>query len=585
MDHAVLQSIARELAQDLAGQCVQDVAQLDSHRFLLRFQRPPFPRVHAGVHPRLSTIHLARGVKVPTEPTPLAVTLTRHLEGKVVTSVVKPPAERMITFRFGETLSLVVELMGKASNLLLMDGDMRILAFARDHAGAFRRPIEGAVYEPPPPHPAAAGHTLDRVTPEALRDILSAGGDDPERARALVTSLAGMSIHAAREIVHRVAQGADPWEVFGELRARIDAGPFDPVLYAPGDPGSLAETRALTSRNLFAFPFPLAHAVEACLTGASHATLNEAEEVATNLLLRHYACLAVRDSLAGVLKGEARRARDLAARLTAELEESRLAVARDRRRGELILAGLHGARRVGAEVIVSDPWDEAGGEVRVPIDPKIDLAANADRWFRSARRAGRRQEILPDRLRALEARAAECETALEGCRKAGSLEDLRTMEEALRARGIVSAVRRKDRPDVARRAEYIPVREFTTSDGMTVIVGRSSAENDEVTFRIAAPHDLWLHAAGRPGAHVVVRNPARKSALPDRSVMEAAAIAAWFSKARDEKQVDVHVAWRRHVRKGRGMSPGKVMLRRFRTVRVAPALPRGAHGPQDARVR
>jgi predicted ribosome quality control (RQC) complex YloA/Tae2 family protein len=73
-----------------------------------------------------------------------------------------------------------------------------------------------------------------------------------------------------------------------------------------------------------------------------------------------------------------------------------------------------------------------------------------------------------------------------------------------------------------------------------------------------------------------VRNPQRKPALPERTVLEAAAIAAWYSKGRDEKHVDVHVAWRRHVRKGKGMPSGMVMLKKFRSVRVRPQLPEGA---------
>jgi predicted ribosome quality control (RQC) complex YloA/Tae2 family protein len=163
--------------------------------------------------------------------------------------------------------------------------------------------------------------------------------------------------------------------------------------------------------------------------------------------------------------------------------------------------------------------------------------------------------------------------ALEQAGSARGTASLESLERELQQEGILRAVRRTGPAAVGRKARYIPVSTYTTRDGFTVLVGRSSAENDELTFRVAAPDDLWLHAAGWPGAHVVVRNPRRLRELPDATVREAAAIAAWHSKGRDEPELDVHVSFRRHVRKGRGMSPGMVMLRKHRTVRVAPALP------------
>jgi predicted ribosome quality control (RQC) complex YloA/Tae2 family protein len=111
-----------------------------------------------------------------------------------------------------------------------------------------------------------------------------------------------------------------------------------------------------------------------------------------------------------------------------------------------------------------------------------------------------------------------------------------------------------------------------------VLVGKSGADNDTLTFRIAAPHDFWFHAAGRAGAHVIVRNPRRLRELPEPALTEAAAIAAWFSRGERTGEIDVHYARRKDVRKGKGMSPGMVMLRSYRTVRVRPALPDGDAG-------
>jgi predicted ribosome quality control (RQC) complex YloA/Tae2 family protein len=115
-------------------------------------------------------------------------------------------------------------------------------------------------------------------------------------------------------------------------------------------------------------------------------------------------------------------------------------------------------------------------------------------------------------------------------------------------------------------------------EGFEVLVGRGEDENDALTFRVAAPHDLWMHVGGgTPGSHVVVRNPAKGE--PPRSVVEAAAsIAAWYSKARGAPKVGVDYCRASDVSKPRGAPAGLVEIARFKTVRVRPALPGGVEG-------
>jgi predicted ribosome quality control (RQC) complex YloA/Tae2 family protein len=110
-----------------------------------------------------------------------------------------------------------------------------------------------------------------------------------------------------------------------------------------------------------------------------------------------------------------------------------------------------------------------------------------------------------------------------------------------------------------------------TVDGFEVLVGRGDAENDHLTFRVAEPHDLWLHVAGPAGSHVVVRNPEKLDEVPAAVVERAAELAAWHSKARGARgKVEVHVCRVAEVSKPRGFAPGEVRLRAWRSVRVYP---------------
>jgi predicted ribosome quality control (RQC) complex YloA/Tae2 family protein len=119
-----------------------------------------------------------------------------------------------------------------------------------------------------------------------------------------------------------------------------------------------------------------------------------------------------------------------------------------------------------------------------------------------------------------------------------------------------------DIDDVAKR--------FTSPDGMEVLVGRSAADNDVLTFKIGAQGDFWLHVVGESGSHVVVRNPENLDSLPRDTLRFAAALAARHSKAKNAGRVNVHVARVKDVKKERGAPPGQVTLKRYRAVKASP---------------
>jgi predicted ribosome quality control (RQC) complex YloA/Tae2 family protein len=107
-------------------------------------------------------------------------------------------------------------------------------------------------------------------------------------------------------------------------------------------------------------------------------------------------------------------------------------------------------------------------------------------------------------------------------------------------------------------------------DGYEILVGRGDDENDRLTFEVAAPDDVWMHVVGTPGSHVIVRNPEGLASLPARVVERAAQLAAWYSKSRNARRVEVHVCHARDVSKPPGWAPGKVLLRQWTPLRVRP---------------
>ncbi|HSB61251.1 MAG TPA: NFACT RNA binding domain-containing protein, partial [Vicinamibacteria bacterium] len=225
--------------------------------------------------------------------------------------------------------------------------------------------------------------------------------------------------------------------------------------------------------------------------------------------------------------------------------------------GEALLAF---ASRVvpGAErAELPDPY-EPQRTLSLPLDPRLSPPANAGRLFDKARRIERSRRQIEARLR--EARSV---LAAARARESDVLDarDAAELEPHAPAPGAPAAGEPGSGP-----------RRFLTSRGLTILVGRGARENHHLTFAVARPEDLWLHARDVPGAHVVLRDPEGRAGADD--LREAAELAAFFSESRGEAHVDVHVARRKHLRPARG-GPGRVHVGHSDTLRAVPRDPEG----------
>lgn len=240
-----------------------------------------------------------------------------------------------------------------------------------------------------------------------------------------------------------------------------------------------------------------------------------------------------------------------------------------KRIGELLLANIATAERRGPTVTVTDYYAEGTPRVELEIDENSTLqeaAAHSFTRYTKAKRAAAeiavRLAALEKELASLEAQRVELESVIEAGTEAAL--DLFDDEKTKPSQSPSTARSRK-----AATESVAGARRYRSSDGYEILVGRAARDNDHLTFRVARPHDLWLHAADYPGSHVVVRNSSRKE-IPHRTIVEAAQLAANFSHARRDAKVDVHYTQRKFLAKPKGAAPGLVRMSSFRTITVEP---------------
>jgi predicted ribosome quality control (RQC) complex YloA/Tae2 family protein len=239
-----------------------------------------------------------------------------------------------------------------------------------------------------------------------------------------------------------------------------------------------------------------------------------------------------------------------------------------KRMGDLLLANLANAERQENKVRIKDFYAEGAPMIEIEVDENSTLKAESARYFSRYSKARRATREITKRLNELKQELAK----LEG--KQAELERIVTARDAnaLAAFGDKSHDQKVSRVRARKekRPEKIPgTRRYLSSDGYEILVGRAARDNDQLTFRVARPHDLWLHAGDYPGSHVIVRNPSRKE-IPHRTVIEAAQLAAKFSQASKDAKVVVHHTQRKFLSKPKGAAPGLVRMSSFRSITVEP---------------
>jgi predicted ribosome quality control (RQC) complex YloA/Tae2 family protein len=602
-DTLALAAVRDELERSVLGGRIQRLVFPDQLSLALEVYQPSTGRtaVLLSVHPENGRVQRvanlpARGVE---HDSPFLLLARKHLRDARVVRLRQPPFERVLELDVEQRLEadhhskvvLIVEAMGRRGNLLLVGSDGTILDAIR-RAPPSRNPSRPILphlpYTPPPPQ--------DRLSPLALEaGALAEGarGRSGDLARYLLETVAGLSPAASRELAFRAAgSAAAPLRPVDWERVAAAAR----ALFAPLDTHAWTPTvaRDAAGEPVDCAAYRLSHLEAAGLRLEPAATMSAALSVVYEGRSRAAQRAPLRAEK-GALRAPLERALGQARRrihsLSAQLEAARAEQVPLRQAGDAILAHQHELEPGARELVVDGQ--------RVALDEHLGAVENAQAYFaryRKARDAAARVPALLAAARQDEAHLAELAAlvdvadSMEAIRalrrevaaavRPGSASDDRASEPGAGAttggggrRGTSAAeVGRRGRG--GRRSGTVPKgahQRLPLGAGWEALVGTSAQGNAQVTFDLAGPDDLWLHARGVPGAHVVVRGARPGPAEPPPALLErAAALAAARSGARDAGSVEVDVVPRRHVRKVPNGPPGLVRYSHERTLRVRP---------------
>jgi predicted ribosome quality control (RQC) complex YloA/Tae2 family protein len=566
-DALTLACVAAELQRDLCRGRIQQVLLVDAHAIGFEVYTPGVRhQLLLALQPGTARVHtvsykLRRGVE---RDSPLLLLLRKYARGALIVAIEQPdPTERVLRFALEHpehsATTLIVELIGRQPNAILLNPTGRILeCLHRLSAGdAGRSVLPGQRYVAPPA--LAKLPPFDNGDDDYYARLAQIVAQPGPLWKALVAGIAGLSPTAAREIAWRAQNATDTDDGANVLAvARALQELWAPLHGGGWKPGTIEEEGSVVGfaaypvhfRGRFVEQPSMGAALERFYAEANAARANDAYAVQRGQVL------------AQLKRALAQLERRLAA---LDGDEPPPGAAEALRTQANWLLALGGQIAPGETTLVVDLGNET---LHIALDPLLSPVEQAQRMFKRAAKLARAAEIIPQRRAELLADRELLEQLTLDAQRAANQPELAAVLDELRNAGFLREARQRT-PRV-KGAGGGPLR-FRTVRGVEIIVGRNARQNEQVTFKLARPHDLWLHVRGAPGSHVLLRAP---DPPPDeRDVLAAAQLAAYHSSLRGERRVDVIVTERRWVSHAPGGRIGQVIVTRERVVSVMAEMP------------
>lgn len=573
-DSLTLRLVAAELRDALLGGTIRHIEQANPTTFSLKVVRGVETHwLTLSAHSVHARAHLIQRPPPGQKQSYLADFLTTHIHRGTITAIEQLGWDRILKITVqplsDEPLlpspkALISEFMGKHSNLILIDAtDDRILESLKhidETQSRHREVLPGETYCLPPQQEKAEPRALDEAGFKAIVESLrkESGQGCPSYAkvtwRGLFNKIDGLSPTLAKEIIAR-AEKIPLWDAYQQVIAYFDASNASPQLLFDG------------TEPIAASPMPLHQFSDA--TSQTFGTVSEA-------LCAYYDAITLKEAMASerrALTQALDKQRNLLQRKAKGLQDdlARAEKSEDYRiQGELLLANLHRISRGQTAVALQNYYSPELETLSIPLNPERSPSDNAQAYFKKYTKAKRGRSRILQLIAEVEAAVEVLQLYANQLESAETLDALQQIRTAFIANGYLKPRQKKKQKQQGSEG---PFRKYTSANGFQMYVGKNSQSNDLLLRQIAKPRDMWLHAKQIHGSHVIIRNPENRQDIPMPTLLQAAQLAAYYSKAHHASYVPVDYTWARYVVKRKGNVAGYVHYTHEKTLYVEPALP------------
>ncbi|UOQ85519.1 Rqc2 family fibronectin-binding protein [Gracilibacillus salinarum] len=555
-DGIVTRAVGNELDQELVSGRVLKIYQPTETELVMTIRKHgENKQLLVSAHPSYARIHISNDTyDNPKEPSMYCMMLRKYLSGSFVESVKQIENERIIHIHFQtrneigdpSVKTLVVEVMGKHSNIILIDQERQVILDSIKHISSLqnrhRSILPGSTYVQPPSHQKVDPFCLDGD--QLIRKLdFNAGKLDQQ----LVNTLMGVSPMLAKEIVTRAGLGdlQTYKDAFEQVQLQLAKHQYQP--------------NVMHGKKERFYVIHLTNAME-----------NREDFSSVSKMLDHfYSGKAERDrvkqragDLLRFLTNEQKKNKRKLGKLDQTLEDAKDAD-RYQRDGELLTAHMHLVRHGDKEVEVINYYDPDQSKRIISLNPNKSPSENAQSLFKKYHKLKKSKEMVEEEKKKTYEEMKYLDEIIEQIDSARE-QDIEEIREELQEQGYLkkrqSQSKQKKKP--AKPAPEI----FHATDGTEILVGKNNKQNEYVTNRLARKDEIWLHTKDIPGSHVVIRTHDPS----EDTLLEAAQLAANFSKSKHSSSVPVDYTLIRHVKKPNGAKPGFVTYDNQKTLFVTP---------------
>jgi len=575
-DGITVASIVKELSDNLTGGRIYKIAQPESDEIVMTIKtnadKGYQSKVVLSADASLPLIYVSEeNKKAPMTAPVFCMVLRKHILNGRITSITQPGLERIVRFEvehmdeMGDMRHkvLLIELMGKYSNIIFIDEENKIIDSIKHisaSVSSVREVLPGREY-----FVTQTQNKADPLNTDITEFASLIRGKGMPVFKAIYSSYTGLSSVCSQEICYRASIDADKSAIaltdaefsslyiaFSGLMSDVKQGTFKPtVAYIGGKPKEYA-----------AFDLTI-------YSSAENSSIKNYDTM-SQLLEGYYSeknietrirqkSVDLRKIVQTALERNVRK-------LDQQTHQMQDTQKKDKYRvyGELLNVYGYSAKEGDKEITVEDY--NTGKPLTIPLDPTLTASQNAKKYFDRYTKLKRTAEALEDQMKEVQEQIQHLESISSSLDIARQEEDLLQIRMELAEAGYV----KKKSSEKGKRKEKITSKPFhyISSDGFDIYVGKNNYQNDELTFKVANGGDWWFHSKGCPGSHVVLITGGKE--VPDRAFEEAAALAAYYSKGKDQDKVEIDYLQRKNVKKPGGAKPGFVVYYTNYSMVIAP---------------